>query len=73
MSKLKPISYKEFSRKLLQAGYIPVRQSKHTVYFNPIKEITIPLPHKHPRDISKGFLHKLIKEMKLTLEEFNKL
>jgi len=73
MPKLKPIGYNEFARKLQQAGYIPIRKSKHTIYFHPRKEITIPFPHKHPRDISKGFLNKLIKEMKLSVEEFNKL
>lgn len=72
MLKLKPISYNEFIRKLGRAGYIPIRKSKHIVYFNPIKQITIPIPHKHSRDISKGFLNKLIKEMKLSIDEFNR-
>ncbi len=73
MPKLKPISYDEFARKLKRAGYIPIRKSKHIVYFNPIKQITIPLPHKHPYDIPKGLLHKLIKELKISLEDFNRL
>jgi len=73
MSKLKPVGYDEFARKLKRAGYIPVRKSRHTVYFHPLKQITIPLPHKHPHDIPKGLLHKLIKEMKVPLEEFNRL
>lgn len=73
MSKLKPIGYNEFTRKLQRAGYIPIRKSKHTIYFHPVKQITIPIPHKHSRDISKELLHKLIKEMKLSTEEFNRL
>lgn len=73
MSKLKPIRYGEFARKLVRAGYMPVRKSKHIVYFHPVKEITIPLPHKHGRDISTGLLGKLLKELKLSKEEFNNL
>lgn len=73
MPKLKPISYDEFARKLKRAGYFPIRKSGHIIYFNPIKQITIPLPHKHPRDILKGLLHKLIKELKMSLENFNRL
>lgn len=73
MPKIKPIGYDEFARKLVRAGYIPVRKSKHTIYFHPQKQITIPLSHKHQGDISKGLLHKLLKEMKISIEEFNKL
>ncbi len=73
MPKLKPIGYIEFAKKLHRAGYIPIRKSKHTIYFHSEKQITIPFPHKHAKDISKGFLSKLIKEMKLTREEFDNL
>lgn len=73
MPKLNPVSYDGLAKKLKQAGYIPVRKSKHTIYFHPVKQITIPLPHKHPHAIPKGLLHKLVKEMKMSLEEFNRL
>ncbi|MBU1159997.1 type II toxin-antitoxin system HicA family toxin [Patescibacteria group bacterium] len=73
MSKLSPINYDKFVRKLRRAGYIPVRKNKHIIYFHPIKEITIPIPHKHPKDISGGMLNKLIKEMRISKEEFNSL
>lgn len=73
MPKLKSASYDEFARKLLRAGYTPIRKSKHVVYYNAGLGITIPLPHKHPRDIPKGLLNKLFKEMKMSREEFNNL
>ena len=73
MSKLKSVSYDEFARKLKRGGYIAVRKSKHVIYFHSVKQITMPLPHKHPRDIPKGVLYKLIKEMKISLEKFNRL
>lgn len=70
MQKLKPIGYDEFARKLSRAGYFPIRKSKHIVYFHQGKQITIPIPHKHPKDLSKGLLNKLIKEMRITRDEF---
>ena len=73
MSRLKSVDYKEFIRKLVKAGYIPIRKSKHIIYYHQEKQITIPIPYKHSRDIPKGLLNKLIKEMKITSEEFNKL
>jgi len=73
MPKLKPLSYNEFVRKLQRAGYMLIRKSKHTIYFHLEKGITIPIPHKHSRDISKGLLNKLVKEMKLSAEEFIRL
>lgn len=73
MPKIKPLGYVEFAKKLVRAGYIPVRKSKHIIYFHPIKLITIPLPHKHGRDIPTGLLVKLIKEMRVMREEFDKL
>ncbi len=73
MPKINPISYDKFVKKLKQAGYIPIRKSKHIIYFHPIKEITIPIPHKHPKDISGGLLNKLIKEIRISKEEFNSL
>lgn len=73
MPRLKPVGYVEFIKKLLRAGYVPVRKSKHTIYFNSEKQITIPIPHKHPHDLPKGLLNKLIKEMRIPREEFYSL
>ena len=73
MLKLKPIGHDEFKRKLIRAGYVPIRKSKHIIYFHPVKNITIPLPHKHSHDIPIGLLNKLIKEMGLSREEFSQL
>lgn len=72
-SKLKPIGYEELERKLRRAGYVAVRKGKHTIYFHVVKEITVPIPHKHPRTVSLSLLHKITKEMGLAHEEFNKL
>lgn len=73
MPKLKPMRYDEFARKLIRAGYTPIRKSKHTIYYHPEKQITIPFPHKHTRDIPMGLVHKLIKEMQISREALNQL
>lgn len=73
MPKIKPIGYDEFARRLIRAGYFPIRKSKHTIYYHPTKQITIPFPRKHTRDMPTGLVHKLIKEMQISREAFNKL
>lgn len=73
MPRIKLIGYVELTKKLKHAGYIPVRKSKHIIYFHPEKQITIPIPHKHPKSMSFGLLNRIIKEMKISREEFNRL
>lgn len=73
MPKPKPIGYEALARKLQRAGYFPIRKSRHTIYYNPLEEITVPIPHNHPHDVPKGLMSKIIKEMGLTVEEFNEL
>lgn len=73
MPKLKPTRYDEFARKLKREGYIPIRKSRHIIYFHQTKQTTIPVPHKHSRDIPTGLLRKLIKEMGISVEGFNRL
>lgn len=73
MKKLKPIRYDELARKLQRAGYFAIRKSKHVIYFNPRGQITIPIPHKHSRDVRVGLLKAIIKEMRISNEDFNKL
>ena len=67
------MGYREFTQKLARGGYLPIRKSKHTIYYHPEKRITIPLPHTHSRDIPKGLFNKLLKEMKISREEFEAL
>ena len=73
MSKLKPIRYTELVKKIKRAGYIPIRKSKHIIYFHPQKLITIPIPHKHSGNVPSGLLEKIVKEMGISKEDFNKL
>ncbi len=67
---LKVITYKELRGKLKRLGFIEIRTSKHPVYFNEERNITIPLP-SHPGDVPKGLLRKIIKEIGISVKEFN--
>ncbi len=54
---------------LTKAGFKLIRTSKHPVYYNESENITIPVP-KHNRDVPKGTLRIIIKEIGLTVEDF---
>ncbi|MFC1756766.1 type II toxin-antitoxin system HicA family toxin [Patescibacteria group bacterium] len=73
MPKLKTISYASLVKKIKKAGYIPIRKSKHIIYFHSEKQITIPIPHRHIKDVPVGLLNKIIKEMKISRNKFNQL
>ncbi|MGA2222419.1 MAG: type II toxin-antitoxin system HicA family toxin [Verrucomicrobiia bacterium] len=72
MSKLVPISHRELARKLIHAGFVEIRTSRHPVYYHAAKDLTIPIP-RHPGDVPKGTLRAIIREMGLTVDEFSEL
>jgi predicted RNA binding protein YcfA (HicA-like mRNA interferase family) len=72
MPKLAPISHRELARKLKRAGFVLIRTSRHPVYYSEEKDMTIPIP-SHPGDVPKGTLRAIIREMGLSLDEFNSL
>jgi predicted RNA binding protein YcfA (HicA-like mRNA interferase family) len=72
MPKLVPISHRELARKLRRAGFVEIRTSRHPVYYSAAKDLTVPIP-SHPGDVPKGTLRSIIREMEITVEEFNAL
>ena len=72
MPKLVPLTHRELARKLRRAGYVEIRTSRHPVYFDAENDLTIPVP-SHPGDVPKGTLRTIIREMRMTVEEFNAL
>ena len=72
MPKLVPISHRELARKLRRAGFVEIRTSRHPVYYSAEKDLTIPIP-VHPGDVPKGTLRSIIREMQISVEEFNVL
>jgi predicted RNA binding protein YcfA (HicA-like mRNA interferase family) len=72
MPKLVPISHRELARKLRRAGFIEIRTSRHPVYYSAQRDLTVPIP-MHPGDVPKGTLRSIIREMRISLEDFNAL
>jgi len=73
MSKLRPAKPQEVQRILEKLGFQHIRQSgSHAVYRHPDgRWVTVPL---HPgKDVAKGTLRKVIKDMGITVEEFESL
>ncbi len=72
MSKLVPISHRELAKKLKRAGFEMIRTGRHPVYYSADKDMTIPIPN-HPGDVPKGTLRTIIRELGLSVDEFNDL
>ena len=72
MPKLVPISHRELARKLRRAGFVEIRTRRHPVYYSAAKDLTVPIP-SHPGDVPKGTLRCIIREMQISVEEFNAL
>ena len=72
MPKLVPISHRELARKLKRAGYVEIRTRRHPVYYLAEGNLTIPVP-QHPGDVPKGTLRAIVREMGISIEEFNNI
>ena len=72
MPKLVPVSHHELAQKLKKAGFQLIRTSRHPVWYHVQKNLTIPIPN-HSGEVPKGTLRAIIREMELTVEEFNRL
>jgi predicted RNA binding protein YcfA (HicA-like mRNA interferase family) len=66
------ITHRELARKLRRAGYVEIRTTRHPVYYLAKENVTIPVPN-HPGDVPKGTLRAIIREMGISVEQFNSL
>ncbi len=64
----------EVVRKLRKAGFVFDRQAKgsHEIWYNPQTHRRVVIP-RHPGDIPKGTLRKIIQQTGLSPEELNAL
>ena len=71
MSKLQSLSYQDIVRRLRQLGFRLYRQGKgsHELWVRDADGIVVPVPH-HSRDVRKGTVRAIIRELGLTVEEF---
>ena len=72
MPKLVPISHRELARKLRRAGFVEIRTRRHPVYYSADQDLTVPIP-MHLGDVPKGTLRSIIRQMRITVEDFNAL
>jgi predicted RNA binding protein YcfA (HicA-like mRNA interferase family) len=73
VSKLSPTKPDRVVRVLQKLGFKRIRQSgSHAVFYHPDgRWTTVPI-HKG-KDVARGTLHKILKDIGISAEEFNKL
>ena len=73
MPKLRPARPREVEAVLEKLGFVRIRQDgSHTVYRHPDgRWTTVPV---HPgRDVAKGTLHKILKDTRQSVDEFEQM
>ena len=74
MGRLAGFSADEVIRKLSRAGFVFDRQAKgsHEIWWNPKTRARTTVPH-HPGDLREGTLRAILRQAKLSIDEFLKL
>jgi predicted RNA binding protein YcfA (HicA-like mRNA interferase family) len=73
MSKLVPVNHRVLFRILKKLDFECVRQrGGHTIWEHPDGRVTV-VPVHGREEIRKGLLSKILDDIKITVEEFNKL
>lgn len=67
---MKPISYRDMIKKARKAGFAFRRNTggSHEIWWNEEKKITCVIPHH--KEIKSGTVKSIVKQMRLTEEEF---
>jgi len=73
MSKLFIIDAKNFEKLLLKLGFKPVRQKGSHIFYKHSDGRYTTLPHHKGRDLSRPLIRAILKEIKITVEDYNKL
>ena len=74
MGRLAGFSADEVIRRLRRAGFVFDRQAKgsHEIWWNPKTRARTTVPH-HPGDLPEGTLRAILRQAKLSIDEFLKL
>lgn len=72
MSKLKVIDAKTFERLLFQLGFEIKRQKGSHVFYKHQDGRYTTLPHHKGRDLNKPLIRQILREIKISPEEYNK-
>ena len=71
--KLPIVKPKQLIKVLKKKGCVFKRQTgSHRIFYYPEKQKIILVPI-HPKEIKKGLLHSILKELNISVEEFTKL
>lgn len=73
MSKLTVINAKSLEKLLLTLGFKAVRQKGSHVFYRHKDGRYTTLPHHKGKDLSRPLIRAILKEIKLTVEEYNSL
>ncbi len=73
MSKLTVIDAKRFEKLLFALGFKEVRQKGSHIFYRHTDGRYTTLPHHKGIDLSRPLIRAILKEIKLTVEEYNKL
>ena len=71
MSKLVPIKPKKFVKILLKLGFVKRDAEGSHVFFSHLDGRTTVIPMHH-KEISRGLLRKILNDVQLSVEEYNK-
>ena len=72
MSKLKIIDAKTTEKLLLSIGFKKVRRKGSHVFYRHADGRTTTLPHHKGRNISRPLLREILREIEMTVDEYNK-
>ncbi|MBI4284443.1 MAG: type II toxin-antitoxin system HicA family toxin [Chloroflexi bacterium] len=73
MSKLRPARPDDVKRVLEKLGFTCIRQSGSHMVFHHADGRWTTVPIHRGKDLGKGILRKIVKDVKITVDEFEKL
>jgi len=74
MPKLHPLAAKKMVKMLLKLDFQEIRvKGSHHFFFNPITKKTTTIPIHGNEDLGKGILKEILKDIDLSVEDYEKL
>ncbi len=71
MSRLPIVDYKTVNKLLIKLGFVTVRQKGSHVFYRHPDGRTTTVPHHKGRDLARPLLREILREIELTIDEFN--
>jgi len=71
--KLPSLKSRSLIKVLKKLGYFEIRQTgSHKIFYHPVKKKIIPVP-MHNKDLKKGLVRAIIRELEITQKDFFKI